>query len=254
MVKGLDLFRQHFADYADQYALIGGTAATLAMEDAGLDFRATKDLDIVLHVEALNAAFGATFWMFVEEGRYGIRQASDTGRPVHYRFSKPEDDRFPAMLELFSRMPDGIILPEGSRLTPIPLAEAIASLSAILLDEDYYEFIMSGRRVSQGLSWVGEDRLIVLKASAWLDLTARQARGEAVDTRDIRKHANDVIRLSQLLAPEIRVPLAAKIADDLDRFLDGIAADRSFDPRSLKITSTVDMIIERIALTYGLTR
>ena len=104
------------------------------------------------------------------------------------------------------------------------------------------------------MSWVGEDRLIVLKAGAWLDLTARQARGEAVDTRDIRKHANDVIRLSQLLAPEIRVPLAAKIADDLDRFLDGLAADRTFDPRSLKITNTVEVIIERIAMAYGLTR
>ena len=254
MVKGLDLFRQHFADDADQYVLIGGTAATLAMEEAGLDFRATKDLDIVLHVEALNAAFGANFWRFVEQGRYEIRQASDTGRPVHYRFSKPEDQRFPAMLELFSRTPDGIILPEGSRLTPIPLAEAVASLPAILLDEDYYEFIMSGRRESEGLSWVGEDRLIALKASAWLDLTARQARGEVVDTKDIRKHANDVIRLSQLLAPDVRVPLAAKIADDLNRFLDGLAADRSFEPRSLKITSTVEVIIERIAMAYGLTR
>jgi hypothetical protein len=81
MVKGLDLFRQHFADYADQYVLIGGTAATLAMDDAGLDFRATKDLDIVLHIEALNAEFGATFWTFVERGRYAIRQASDTGSP-----------------------------------------------------------------------------------------------------------------------------------------------------------------------------
>lgn len=254
MVKGLDLFRRHFADYADQYVLIGGTAATLAMEEAGLDFRATKDLDIVLHVEALNAAFGATFWAFVEQGRYTIRQASDTGRPVHYRFSKPEDDRFPAMLELFSRTPDGITLPEGSRLTPIPLAEAVASLSAILLDEDYYEFIMSGRRESEGLSWVGEDRLIALKASAWLDLASRQARGEAVDTKDVRKHANDVIRLSQLLAPKVRVPLAAKIADDLNRFLDGLAADRSFDPRSLKMTTPVEVIIERIAIAYGLDR
>lgn len=254
MVRGLDLFRQHFADHADQYVLIGGTAATLAMDVAGLDFRATKDLDIVLHVEALNAEFGATFWAFVERGRYAIRQASDTGRPVHYRFSKPEDDRFPAMLELFSRTPDGITLPEGSRLTPIPIAEAVASLSAILIDEDYYEFIMSGRRDSEGLSWVGEDRLIVLKASAWLDLTARQARGEAVDTKDVRKHANDVIRLSQLLTPGQRVPLAAKIAGDLNRFLDGLAADRSFDPRSLKITSTVEVIIERIAMAYGLER
>ena len=48
MVKGLDVFRGHFAGYEDQYVLIGGTAATLAMAEAGLEFRATKDLDIVL--------------------------------------------------------------------------------------------------------------------------------------------------------------------------------------------------------------
>jgi hypothetical protein len=254
MVKGLGLFRQHFADCANQYVLIGGTAATLAMEGAGLDFRATKDLDIVLHIEALTASFGTAFWTFVEEGRYAIRQASATGKPVHYRFSKPADDRFPAMLELFCRAPDGITLLEGSHLTPIPLNEAVARLSAILLDEDYYKFIMSGRRESEGLSWVGEDRLIALKASAWLDLTARQARGDAVDNKDVRKHANDVIRLSQLLTPDLRVPLAAKIADDLNRFLDGLAADRSFDPQSLKIAGTIEVIIERIALAYDLKR
>lgn len=58
MVKGLDVFQNWFADHVDQYVLIGGTAASLAMEDAGLDFRATKDLDIVLHVEALTPQFG----------------------------------------------------------------------------------------------------------------------------------------------------------------------------------------------------
>ena len=55
MVKGLDLFRSWFKDYAGQYILIGGTAASLAMEEAGLEFRATKDLDVVLNVEALTA-------------------------------------------------------------------------------------------------------------------------------------------------------------------------------------------------------
>jgi hypothetical protein len=57
MVKGLDVFRIWFADYPDQYILIGGTAATLAMEEAGLEFRATKDLDVVLHVEASTQRF-----------------------------------------------------------------------------------------------------------------------------------------------------------------------------------------------------
>ena len=40
MVRGLDVFREHFANHTGQFVLIGGTAATLAMESAGLQFRA----------------------------------------------------------------------------------------------------------------------------------------------------------------------------------------------------------------------
>ncbi|NBS57148.1 MAG: hypothetical protein EBS65_08865 [Betaproteobacteria bacterium] len=224
------------------------------MEEAGLEFRATKDLDIVLHVEALRPEFSEAFWNFVEAGRYEIRQASDTGKPVLYRFQKPADERFPAMLELFCRAPDGIKLAEGSHLTPIPIDEAAASLSAILLEDAYYEFILEGRREVDGLPWVGEDRLIPLKAIAWLDLGERKAKGEKVDSRDIRKHAIDVLRLSQLLAPEVRIPVVAKISEDLNRFLDGIQADQSIDPKSIKINNSVAEIVERIAQSYQLDR
>lgn len=62
MVRTLDLYRQVFAAHANQYVLIGGTASTLAMEDAGLAFRATKDLNVVVHIEALDATVGKTFW------------------------------------------------------------------------------------------------------------------------------------------------------------------------------------------------
>ncbi|MEI6720217.1 MAG: hypothetical protein WCO67_05590 [Betaproteobacteria bacterium] len=254
MVRGLDLFREYFAGHTDQFVLIGGTAATLAMEGVGLEFRATKDLDIVLHVEALRPEFSEAFWNFVEAGRYEIRQASDTGKPVLYRFQKPADERFPAMLELFCRAPDGIKLAEGSHLTPIPIDEAAASLSAILLEDAYYEFILEGRREVDGLPWVGEDRLIPLKAIAWLDLGERKAKGEKVDSRDIRKHAIDVLRLSQLLAPEVRIPVVAKISEDLNRFLDGIQADQSIDPKSIKINNSVAEIVERIAQSYQLDR
>ena len=237
MVRGLEVFREHFAGQPDQYVLIGGTAATLAMEEARLEFRATKDLDIVLHIEALRPEFAAVFWSFVEAGGYEVRQASVSGKPVFYRFQKPADLRFPAMLELFCRAPDGIKPAEGSHLTPIPIDEAVASLSAILLDEACYMFVLAGRREADGLPWVGEDRLIPLMASAWLDLGDRQARGEPVDSKNIRKHANDVLRLSQLLAPELRIAVAPRIANDLNRFLDGIKADRSLDPRSIGIAA-----------------
>jgi formylmethanofuran dehydrogenase subunit E len=58
LVKGLDIFREFFAPYSGEYVLIGGTAASLAMEEAGLEFRSTKDLDIVLYVEAVAPTLG----------------------------------------------------------------------------------------------------------------------------------------------------------------------------------------------------
>ena len=54
MVRGLNKFREQFRDYGDQYVLIGGAACDLLMEEAGLDFRVTKNLDIVLSVEMRN--------------------------------------------------------------------------------------------------------------------------------------------------------------------------------------------------------
>lgn len=94
MVRGLEVFRPHFAGHADQFVLIGGTAASLVMDEAGLEFRATNDLGIVMDIEALSPSFGEVFWRFIEEGRYEIRQASETGKPILYRFQKPADDRF----------------------------------------------------------------------------------------------------------------------------------------------------------------
>lgn len=249
-MKGLDLFREHFADVSDQYVLIGGSAATVAMSEVGLDFRATKDLDIVLHVEALSPAFGAAFWAFVERGGYEIRQASATGKPVLYRFRRPTDTTFPAMLELFCRKPDGIQLAGAGQLTPIPFEDVVSSLSAILLDDDYYALIIAGRRTIHGLPWIGAEELVPLKARAWLDLRTRKAEGQRVDEKDIRKHANDVLRLSQLFAPDIRVRLSPTIAQDLNRFLERIMADGIHEPKSVGIDLKLEEVVDRIRGAY----
>jgi hypothetical protein len=44
------------------------------------------------------------------------------------------------MLELFSRLPDALDHAEGSELTPVPVDDEVSSLSAILMDDDYYAF------------------------------------------------------------------------------------------------------------------
>ena len=112
---------------------------------------------------------------------------------------------------------------------------------------------MSGRREIRGLAWVGEDRLIPLKAIAWLDLSARKEQGAQVDAKDVRKHLNDVLRLSQLLAPTTRIALDRKIGADMTRFLTAVAADNLIDPKALQLgNATVAELVARIAQAYEL--
>jgi len=61
MVRGLQRFKEHFTAFSDRYVLIGGTACSLVMDAAALPFRATKDLDIVLVTDGIDADFLTAF-------------------------------------------------------------------------------------------------------------------------------------------------------------------------------------------------
>jgi hypothetical protein len=225
VVIGQAIFQEWFRDFEDQYVLIGGTAASITMAEAGQPFRGTKDLDIVLHVEALTPAFGQRFWQFVQAGAYQQKEGDPDQRPCLYRFQKPLDDEFPHMLELFSRVPDGLRFVPPGHLTPIPIDEQVSSLSAILLDEDYYQFVLSGRKNKYGLpSWVGEDRLIPLKAVAWMEMSERAQSGEPIDSKKINKHLSDIVLLSSLLQPGQVIELPEKIRANLQVFVRAVAA------------------------------
>jgi len=39
MVKGLDIFQKYFADFSDQYVLIGGAACDISFSENNIDFR-----------------------------------------------------------------------------------------------------------------------------------------------------------------------------------------------------------------------
>ncbi len=85
MIAGLDFFRNHFRDYTDQYVLIGGTACHILFEEAGVTFRATKDLDIVLFIEVLEPDFVRAFWSFILDGGYAHSGQGVADRR-YYRF------------------------------------------------------------------------------------------------------------------------------------------------------------------------
>ncbi|MDD2261447.1 MAG: hypothetical protein PHW20_04190 [Clostridia bacterium] len=60
MVNGIEIFREYFSKYKEQYTLIGGMVCNLLMSDAELDFRQTKDIDMVLIVEAMTNEFASS--------------------------------------------------------------------------------------------------------------------------------------------------------------------------------------------------
>jgi len=251
MVKGLDLFRDHFRDFQNSYILIGGVACYLAMEEAGLDFRATKDLDIVLCAEALDADFIAQFWAFVKAGGYQNQQKS-TGDKQFYRFDKPATDGYPFMLELFSRVPDQLSIPKDCHLTPIPADGDVSSLSAILLDGDYYQCIEKGKQVIDDIPVMGAEFILPFKARAWLDLAYRRDKGERIDSKNIKKHRNDVFRLSVLLSPAQRVSMAEPIKQDMQNFLNAMPTEEGLNLKSFGIPNTLDEILENLRTIYQL--
>lgn len=80
MVKGLDRFRERFAANSAGFVLIGGAACHEWFARQALTFRATKDLDLVIVVEALDDAFVQAFRAFVEDGGYRTASASTARR------------------------------------------------------------------------------------------------------------------------------------------------------------------------------
>lgn len=247
---GLDKWKAFFADQGDHYVLIGGAACDLLFTDAGLPFRATKDLDIVICVEVIDAAFAKAFASFIEAGKYSERAMHD-GEKKFYRFAKPETADFPAMIELFARPAAAIDLPDTDRYVRLEVEDALVSLSALLLNDDYYALIKEGRDAIDGVSILNETLLIPFKARAWIDLTARKEAGEKVDANNIKKHRNDIFRLVQLLTQD-PVSLPATVKADLKQFVEAMA-DADVDPATFKVKDfTKDEALILLKAVYGL--
>lgn len=183
MVKGLNIFREFFSGYEEQYVLIGGAACDIIFESNEVSFRATKDLDVVLIVEALTPEFGGKLWEFIEKGGY------------------------------------------RNKLT---------NLSAILLDEDYYKALISGKVIENNISVLKPEYLILFKAKAYMDLRARRESGENVDSNNIKKHKKDILRICSELILEKTDKLPVTVETDIHNFIH-ILEKEPYDDNSLKM-------------------
>lgn len=250
MVKGISKFREYFSDYTGQYVFIGGTACDIILGNKDIDFRVTKDLDIVLIVEALNQEFVQQFIAFITAGGYQhIRKGSDQNQ--FYRFESPEDKSFPVMIELFSRKPDYLAQIDQS-LGSIHVSDEVISLSAILLNTEYYELIQDGMVIIDGITVLDVEYLILFKMKAWIDLTERKVAGEKIDSKNIKKHKNDIVRLVASMNPDTSLSVSDVIKDDITLYLES-TKNVPVDMKSLGFRGvSYASIIEKIRICYGL--
>lgn len=251
MVIGFDKFREAFHGFAENYIVIGGSACDWLFTSLSAEFRATKDIDLVVIAEKMNSEFASAVWTFVRDGGYSAYERKD-GKKCFYRFQNPTSEGYPYMLEFFAREPIDFPVAEGSVIVPIPVGdEDISSLSGILMDENYYALIKTLRTEVNGVSILPAEALLVLKAKAWMDLTARKERGEFVKDKDIRKHRTDVLRLQAQIVDGTRVELKDEIRNDLSGFIKAYT-EAPLDPKTINIPGTFDDAISRIRAIFNL--
>lgn len=220
MIPGIDTFREKFKDYTDYYTIIGGTACDILLSDADLPFRATNDIDMILIMEDNFPEFATIFWEYIKEGGYKCGWKNDANMHF-YRFTEGQPG-YPTRIELFSRKP-GYHLEVEAEIIPLHIDDDVSSLSAILLNADFYQFMMTGRTVLDGIGVLGAEYLIPFKMYAWVNLTDRKAAGEHVNEKDLKKHKYDVFRLLQIVTSGAKVESSGLVKESISRYIEDIA-------------------------------
>ncbi len=222
MVKGLEKFKEYFAGFEDNYVIIGGTACDIALRNTDMRPRATDDIDMILVIEKMTPEFGQRFWDFIVDGEYETRQRKREDKESVtelFRFSDPKNG-FPVQIELLSKFPDVLGEPTGFHLTPIPVGEEIPSLSAILLDEEYYRRTIDSSIIEEGIRIANPLSLLCLKVKAFLNLTEEKKTNQNVRSADIKKHRDDVFKLLAMrIDPFTPVELSTTMKDEVSVFI-----------------------------------
>lgn len=120
------------------------------------------------------------------------------------------------------------------------------------LNESYYELLKTGQIIIDGIPVLKPTCLIPFKAKAWLDLSERKMIGEQVDSKNIKKHKNDVFRLAQLITADTSQALSAEIAEDMKSFLLEMK-NENIDMKSLGIRGrSKEKMLEILLKCYGI--
>lgn len=220
-LKGLDHFSDYFKDEQDLFVIIGGMACAVTMDEVGFDFRATKDIDIVI-VAHPSYRFTSKLKKYVTDGGYQISSGKN-GQNGFYRFLKPKDNNYPQQLEVFAKNFEELELGEGQYIIPVETEDYVGKLSAILLEEEYFDLIKNNCKVIKKHSVIAPVVNIALKARAYNELSERKANGdETVDSSDIKKHKKDAIKMTATLPGNTKCKVTGVAKTHMEKFINDL--------------------------------
>lgn len=211
---GFDHFCKHLRGLENQYVIIGGGAASILLEDQQLEFRATKDVDLVVLIRS--DELNKRILSYVKEGLYLTREATPN-LPKYYRFTKPQKHEYPHIIEIFSRNELELELEKDQHIIPV-YNQYAEQLSAILLDDEYFDLIRENLTLSvTGIPYINSVANICLKARAYREMSERKLAGDKnFDEQDRHKHLKDIWRIAATLKNNKPVVLSTTVAQDID--------------------------------------
>lgn len=220
---GLSHFEHYFRELKENYVVVGGFATIMLLdkeiEDHG---KATYDIDLVL-LTTTSTQMAEKIKSYVKEGRYTI-QKGQQDEYQYFRFVDPEVDGFAKEIELFASAEYGIELDEGQRIIPIDPEEGLYSLSAIMLDKEYFEMIKNNIVDLDGVPCSNSQATILLKMSAMYDLYHRK-------DKKWKKHRRDILKLTLLLTGEEHIALTGRMIEDMNFFIEHLD---TLSPKEIK--------------------
>ena len=226
-MEGLDKFREAFKDFSDNYVIIGGTACDITMSGTEVRPRATHDIDMIIVVERMTPQYGERFWQFIREAGYRPEKSkAKEGESPKYEMYRFVDGNpgFPEMIELLSRHPDVLGEPKGLTIEPLPIDGEQSSLSAIIMDDDYYRFTIEHSRLTDDIRHADSAALVALKARAYLNLIQDKQNGKHVNSKDIKKHRSDVLK-NVVIMTEDEIPAPSSIVECVKEFVMSIRSN-----------------------------
>ena len=116
------------------------------------------------------------------------------------------------------------------------------------MDASAFKEFIFGMLFLGRLPVVGADVLIVLKAHAYMDLKERKERGEKIDSKNIKKHKNDIYRLFAVLDRSKPCSLPSSVQVDLAAAFNALSVDSAQLPalglRSISLPELLTALAE----------